>query len=220
MCPVCASEFRRFLPRHLPESVCPRCGSHERHRMLWLYLARERPDLLAGAHSLLHFAPEPGIRRRLAAVSGLDYVTTDLDDRSVAVRADITALPFPDARFDALLCSHVLEHVPDDRRAMRELARVLAPGGWAIVLVPLDKGRSETLEDDAIDSPAGRLAAYWQADHVRLYGRDLADRLRDAGFEVTVDCFVTRLDPEAVARYALFPDDDVYLCRRPRGAPG
>ena len=211
---MCASQFRRFLPRHLPESVCPRCGAHERHRMLWLYLARERPELLAGARSLLHFAPEPGIRRRLAAARGLEYVTTDLEDPSVTVRADITALPFPDARFYALLCSHVLEHIPDDRRAMSELARVLRPGGWAIVLVPLDAQRAETLEDDAIDSSERRRAAYWQADHVRLYGRDFADRLREAGFEVTVDPFVARLDPEAVARYGLFPGDDVFLCGR------
>jgi SAM-dependent methyltransferase len=183
--------------------------------MLWLYLARERPDLLGGARSLLHFAPEQGIRRRLASVGHLDYVTTDLDDPSVAVRADITALPFPEGRFDALLCSHVLEHVPDDSRAMRELVRVLRPGGWAIVLVPLDLERAATLEDPAIDSPEARLAAYWQADHVRLYGRDFPDRLSAAGFEVTVDPFVRRLEPEAVERYGLFPREDVYLCRRP-----
>ena len=184
--------------------------------MLWLYLARERPDLLGEAHSLLHFAPEPGIRRRLASVRHLHYVTTDLHDPGVSVRADITALPFPDGRFDAVLCSHVLEHVPDDVRAMGELVRVLRPGGWAIVLVPLDLDRAQTLEDPAIDSPEARRVAYWQHDHVRLYGRDFGDRLGAAGFHVEVDPFVRRLGPEAIERYGLFPREDVYLCRRPR----
>jgi SAM-dependent methyltransferase len=107
----------------------------------------------------------------------------------------------------------VLEHVEDDRKAMRELHRILAPGGFAIVLVPLDLERAETYEDPTITDPAERERAFWQSDHLRLYGRDFPDRLREAGFEVTVDRWVRGLDPEMIRRHGLFPLEDMYMCR-------
>jgi SAM-dependent methyltransferase len=129
-------------------------------------------------------------------------------------RVDILDLPYPDDSFDAILCSHVLEHVEDDSRAMRELHRVLRPGGWAIVLVPLDLERSETYEDPAITAPRARERAYWGRDHLRLYGRDFPDRLRETGFEVTVDPWVRTLPGETRERYGLFPQEDMYVCRK------
>lgn len=162
---------------------------------------------------LLHFAPENALARRLSALPRVEYVTADLDPGAAMVAADITALPFADSSFDAILCIHVLEHVDDDRAAMRELRRVLAPGGFAIVMVPLDLDRAETYEDASVVSPEDRRREFWQSDHVRLYGRDLAERLRAAGFEVDVDEWVRQLPADAPARYGLFPQEDMYVCR-------
>jgi SAM-dependent methyltransferase len=194
--------------------ICPRCGAQARHRALWLYL-HERTNLFSGEGlSVLHFAPEHALGRRLAATPGIRYVSADLDAPEAMEHFDITDIPHPDDSWDAILCIHVLEHVPDDRRAMRELHRVVKPDGWAIVLVPLDLDRSETYEDPSITDPAERERAFWQADHLRLYGRDLPDRLREAGFDVTVDQWVRGLDPATIKRYGLFPLEDMYVCRK------
>jgi SAM-dependent methyltransferase len=209
-CPVCGWSFDVFKPAaNRPDAVCWRCGSHERHRALWLYLHRERPELLAGARRLLHFAPEHCLEHRLPR-PGLEYVTADLDPSKGRLELDVTDLALPDDAFDAILCSHVLEHVPDDRRAMRELQRVLEPGGWCIVMVPIDLGRAVTYEDASITDPAERERHFWQDDHVRLYAPDVADRLRDAGFEV--DAWAPR--PEWIAPHRLLPADLVLCCRK------
>jgi SAM-dependent methyltransferase len=139
LCPICGRGFDRFKDAwNRPDALCWRCGSHERHRAQWLVLTGAG-GLLRGAHSLLHFAPEWTLRHRLQRVRGLQYVTADLVQDDVDLRLDITALDLADASFDAVLCSHVLEHVQDDGSAMRELARVTAPGGWCLVMVPLDR---------------------------------------------------------------------------------
>lgn len=211
-CPCCESSFARFMDNgDAPDTLCPRCGSQERHRLAWLYL-RDRTALGREPLSLLHFAPEFPLRRRLARLPGLRYVTADLRPEGVDVACDITRLPFEDASFDAILCSHVLEHVPDDRRAMRELRRVLRPGGWALVMVPFSHELAQTLEDPAIVTPAQRRAAYWREDHLRLYGRDLPRRLQEAGFDVTVEPYAQRLGDAAVARHRLFVADEIYRC--------
>jgi SAM-dependent methyltransferase len=194
--------------------ICPRCGAQARHRALWLYL-HERTNLFSGEGlSVLHFAPEHALGRRLASTPGIRYVSADLDAPEAMEHFDITDIPHPDDSWDAILCIHVLEHVPDDRRAMRELHRILKPEGWAIVLVPLDLDRAETYEDPSITDPAERERAFWQADHLRLYGRDLPDRLREAGFEVTVDRWVRDLEPGVIERHGLFPLEDMYVCRK------
>ncbi len=123
---------------------------------------------------------EPLLRNRL----GECYITGDLEDPRADVRLDITDIKYPDATFDVIYCSHVLEHVPEDRVAMRELRRVLKPNGWAILLVPVSG--DHTYEDPSITDPAERLKAFGLEDHVRQYGRDFVDRLREAGFAVDV----------------------------------
>jgi SAM-dependent methyltransferase len=195
--------------------ICPRCGAQARHRALWLYL-HERTNLFSGKGlRVLHFAPERALGRALAAAPGIEYVSADLHDPGAMEHFDITDIPHPDGSFDAILCIHVLEHVEDDRQAMRELRRILAPGGFAIVLVPLDLDRPDTYEDPAITEPEERERAFWQSDHLRLYGRDFPDRLREAGFDVTVDQWVRGLDPGLTKRYGLFPLEDMYICRVP-----
>ncbi len=148
-CPVCDSTFRRFAafghpPR--PEAQCPRCGSLERHRLMWLFLIRNTP---VGTASLrvLHVAPEPAVSHRLRALPNLDYLTADLDPTKADVKMDIASIQFPDGHFDVILCSNVLEHVPDAGQAMRELRRVLAPSGFALLDVPIRSDLEDTYED-------------------------------------------------------------------------
>jgi Methyltransferase domain len=217
-CPICESGFDRFKDDwNRSNALCWRCGSHERHRALWLYLERH-PELLESASSLLHFAPEWCLEHRLRRLRGTRYATADLQAAAAELQLDITALDLPDESFDAILCSHVLEHVQDDRSAIRELHRVLSPDGWAIVMVPIDLSRSETYEDPLVSTPQAREREFWQSDHVRLYAPDIAERLRDAGFEVAAQSVARELGPELAARYRLLGADEVFLCRKRREA--
>ncbi|MHC4789395.1 MAG: class I SAM-dependent methyltransferase, partial [Planctomycetota bacterium] len=119
--------------------------------------------------------------------------------------------------FDVVLCIHVLEHVEDDRRAMREIFRVLKPGGWAILHSPVDKMRERTLEDRSVTSPERREQLYGQKDHLRIYGRDYVERLKEAGFRTRVDDYLRRLGPEAAERHRLGQELEIYVCSRPEG---
>jgi SAM-dependent methyltransferase len=213
LCPVCDHHFDRFRDAwNRPNAICWRCGSHERHRALWLLLSK-RGELLRSPASLLHFAPEWGISRRLRAVPGLRYVTADLDGDGVDLRLDITAIELPDASFDAVICSHVLEHVDDDRAAMRELHRITAPGGWCLVMVPLDLGRERTYEDPRIVTPAERERAFLQHDHLRLYAPDIGERLAAAGFSVERIQPRVEFGEEIVERCRINDSDEIWLCR-------
>lgn len=212
-CPVCGHSFDRFKDDfNRPNALCWRCGSHERHRAQWLVLMGPR-QLLRGARSLLHFAPEWTQRRHLEQLGGLRYVTADLFMEDVDLRLDVTALDLPDDSFDAVLCSHVLEHVDDDAAAMRELARVTTPAGWCLVMVPLDLSRAQTYEDPSITAPEERLRAFWQHDHVRLYGADVGDRLRDAGFDVERIQPDREFGAELMRRHRINESDEIWLCR-------
>jgi len=194
-----------------PEVVCWRCGSHEHHRALWLYLDRMRPELLSRSGALLHFAPEWGLAQRLRERVGR-YVSADLDPQVGELTLDITAIDLPDASFDYVICSHVLEHVPDDGVAMRELRRILVPGGRAIVMVPVDRNRDATLEDPEITSREARRDAYWQEDHVRLYALDIIDRLTAAGFHVDHARPSECLSPAEIERFALPGGNEIFVC--------
>jgi SAM-dependent methyltransferase len=144
-------------------------------------------------------------------------VSADLEGDEAMQHMDITDVPFKDDAFDLIICVHVLEHVADDRRAMREMARVLRPGGSAMILVPIVL-EQPTLEDPAINTPEERKRHYWQADHVRLYGGDFRDRLAEEGFDVTVDSWIRTLDRATLDRHGLFPLEDIYVCAKPSAA--
>lgn len=213
LCPVCRHRFTRFRDDwNRPDALCWRCGSHERHRAQWLILER-RSELLRNARSLLHFAPEWALRHQLERLTHLRYVTADLQQPDVDLRLDITALDLPDASFDAVLCSHVLEHIVDDQAAMHELRRVTARGGWCLVMVPLDLTRDQTYEDASIIAPADRGRAFWQHDHVRLYAPDIGDRLEAAGFVVERIRPSEEFGEETVRRCRILDADDIWLCR-------
>ena len=178
--------------------------------------SQQRPELLGGAAAVLHFAPEHCLRTRLDEIarrSGLRYDTGDLDSTGVDFELDITALALADDAYGGVICSHVLEHVPDDRAAIRELRRVTGTDGWCLVMVPIDVDRATTYEDPAIVTEEQRLQAFWQADHVRLYGRDVVDRLSEAGFTVEVIRPREGFGDATARRARLLDSDWMMLCR-------
>jgi SAM-dependent methyltransferase len=212
-CPVCGHSFDAF--KEAPDvalGLCWRCGSHGRHRAQWLFF-QSRPELLADVSSLLHLAPEWTLRRRLSALTHLRYVTADLEQPDVDLQIDLTAADLPDASFEGVICSHVLEHIPDDRAAMRELCRITAPGGWCLVMVPLDLSRAETYEDPSITTPEARHRAFWRPDHVRVYAPDIEQRLQAAGFAVERIQPYAALGEERCRRCAIGHFDELWLCR-------
>ena len=173
-CPVCGARRRRFLPYGYvaprADALCPSCLSLERHRLLWLYLTRET-DLLRRPQRILHIAPEVCLMKRLRHRAA-DYTTADLESPLAELHFDVLQIPLPDASYDVLICNHLLEHVADDRRALGEFYRILRPGGWGILLSPVDRSRAATFEDDSITDPAERTRIFGQYDHRRIYGRD------------------------------------------------
>lgn len=215
-CPVCGARRRKFLPYGYvvsrPDALCPSCLSLERHRLLWLYLTRET-DLLRRPQRILHIAPEvclmKGLRRQAA-----DYTTADLESPLAELHFDVQRIPLCDASCDVLICNHLLEHVDDDLRALGEFYRILRPGGWGILLSPVDRSRAETFEDDSISDPAERTRIFGQYDHRRIYGRDYGDRLRRAGFTVEEIDYAARFT-EAERRLYALPADWIYIVRKP-----
>ena len=154
------------------------------------------------------------MRERIVPIAldrGIRYLTADLDPTGVDLQLDLMDLALPDDAFDAVVCSHVLEHVPDDAAAMRELRRVTRPGGWCLVMVPLDVTRAETYEDPSVVTPEARRREFLQDDHVRLYAPDIVDRLATAGFAVET-VRPQDLGADAIRRAGLLPADWVFLC--------
>jgi SAM-dependent methyltransferase len=214
VCPVCGGSFRKFLgygtPRRLNAS-CPGCGSMERHRLLWLYLQRECGiEHMAGR--VLHFAPETGIAARMKRIEGLRYIRADLRGRGLDCRLDINCIPFINGSFDLIICSHVLEHIPDDFGAAAQMRRVLRERGKVLILAPVDPARAATFEDPAVDTPALRQQRYGDALHVRQYGADFQKRLLRIFQRVERIDYVVSLDNEDVRRYGLAEAEPVYVC--------
>lgn len=213
--PIDGKTFRKFLPYGYESTrenvLSPSTLSLERHRLLWLYLKNET-DFFDKRLKVLHFAPEQAFFKRFRKLENLDYTTTDLDSPLADITADICDLPFQDNTYDVILCNHVLEHIQDDTQAMKELYRILKPGGWGIFQIPQDLNRAETFEDNTIIDRKERAKIFGQYDHVRIYGRDYFDKLRSIGFKVTeVDYTNTKLSPEEVERYRLAPGEIIPL---------
>lgn len=218
-CPLCGRRYRKLLPYGYVTSrenaLCPHCLSLERHRLLWLYLERET-TLFESLPQLLHIAPEVCLMRHLKPhykSSPERYQTADLESPLADLHFDIQQIPLADESFDVVICNHLMEHVEDDLRAMRELHRILKRGGWGVLLSPVDLQRATTFEDDSITDPKERTRIFGQYDHRRLYGNDFSDRLRKAGFEVEDLDYAARLTPEERTRYAL-PEDHIYVIHK------
>lgn len=185
--------------------------------MLWLWM-RDQP-IVSGGLRVLHIAPELSLREALRGLPHVRYTGADIASPIADEHWDVTDIPHPDGSFDLILCNHVLEHVSDDIAAMRELRRILAPAGEAILMSPIARDRAETLHDPAAATPQQRQARFGQEDHVRLYGADYDDRLRSAGFDVEVVDVLAAHDDATIAHYGLkqahplFADDVIHIGR-------
>ena len=216
-CPIDGKTYRKFLPygrlHPRPNALCPSSLSLERHRLMWLYL-QDKTDFFSANLKVLHIAPELCFIKKFKALPNLDYTTADLDSPLADVKLDVHQIPYDADTFDVVFCNHVMEHVDDDIKAMSEIVRVLKPGGWAIVQSPVYPELPETLEDAKITDPAEREKVFGQNDHQRKYGSDYGDRLRRAGFVVTEDDYVRKLEGWKVQRYALPLDETIYFCEK------
>ncbi len=220
-CPICGKEAEEFLPfglRKRENAKCPNCGSLERHRALWLLMERE--GLFEPSKTVLHFAPEKTFLTRFREVWGENYWPVDLNPKMHGVRkaVDITEIPFEDGTFDLIVCNHVLEHIPDEKKAVAELSRVLKrDGGTALISVPVFR-TEKTLEKPEYNTPELREKYYGQHDHVRAYGRDFGQRLSAlSDFSVTEVQMDRQLPPEDAVRYCLYDNDHFYICTRGKG---
>lgn len=204
--PIDGESFRCFLPYGYSTQrnnvLSPSTLSLERHRLLWLYLKNET-DFFSAKQKVLHFAPEQCFLKRFRSLKNIDYTTTDLESPIADVKADICNLPFGDDSYDVILCNHVLEHIPDDTKAMQELYRVMKPGGYGVFQIPQDLSREKTFEDDSITDKDERAKIFGQYDHVRVYGRDYFDKLRSIGFQVEEVDYTAQLSEENVVKYCL-----------------
>ncbi|KAI9132388.1 methyltransferase domain-containing protein [Acaryochloris sp. CCMEE 5410] len=212
-CPVCNRHFRRFLSggtERRPHVRCPNCDSLERHRLLWLALQPMIVKSRSLNHKLLHVAPEPCIASALK--QQYDYLSVDMDPAKAMQQMDICQIPFPDATFDAIVCNHVLEHIPTDMKALQELYRVLKSSGWASIQVPMVG--EHTQEDLSITDPQLRTKLYGQPDHVRQYGRDFQQRLESTGFQVTIIAKSELTAPKTLHTLSLDCESEVWLCRK------
>ena len=215
--PIDGKSFRSFLPygygTQRNNVLSPSTLSLERHRLLWLYLKNET-DFFTARLKVLHFAPEQAFYKIFRNQKNLDYTTTDLFSPLADIKADICNLPFESNLYDVILCNHVLEHIPDDIKAMKELFRVMKPGGYGIFQIPQDYNREKTFEDDSITDKNQRAKIFGQYDHVRIYGRDYFDKLRHIGFVVEEHDYTKKLG-SVVEKYCLAPGEIIPVCRKP-----
>src|SRR5690606_1705661 len=204
--PIDGKSFKSFLPygygKQRINVLSPSTLSLERHRLLWLYL-RQETNFFTEYHKVLHFAPEQAFYKRFRKMKNLEYTTTDLNSPLADVKADICNLPFEDNSFDIVLCNHVLEHIPDDVKAMQELYRVMKVGGMCIFQIPQDVARDKTFEDNSITDKKERAKLFGQYDHVRVYGKDYCNKLRGIGFKVDEVDYTSQLSDADIKKYCL-----------------
>ena len=216
--PIDGNSYRKFLPygyEKVRENVlAPGTLSLERHRLFWLYLTEKTTFFTSEGLRVLHFAPEQAFLKRFKKLKNIQYTTTDLNSPIADVKADICQLPFEDNSYDFIICNHVLEHIPDHLQAMRELYRVLAPRGTAILQVPYEADRATTFEDNSITDPKERAQIFGQYDHVRVYGMDYFDTLRSVGFAVDALDYTQSLSEEEINNYRLAKGELLPVCMK------
>lgn len=222
VCPICNNVLRLYLPFGATylrrQAMCPVCHSVERHRELWLYI-QDNKDLFfkkPKENRLLHFAPELGLWNKFSTMECVDYYPVDINPKyyGICKAVDITDITYEDNYFDVIICNHVLEHITDDRKAIKELHRVLNSSGIAILNVPIKKSLSMTLEKAEYNTPELREKYYGQADHVRFYGNDYIQRLEESGFCVNVIHPNEDRNDKEIRKYGLTRNGEIYVCEK------
>tara|TARA_Y200000002_G_scaffold56682_1_gene42015 strand:+ start:349 stop:1113 length:765 start_codon:yes stop_codon:yes gene_type:complete len=215
--PIDGSTFRAFLPygynKIRNNVLSPSTYSLERHRLLWLYLKNETSFFKAKL-KVLHFAPESALMNQFKKLKNLSYDTIDLNSPIADIKGDICDLPFLDNSYDFILCNHVLEHIIDDNKAMKELYRVLKKNGIGIFQVPMDYNRDTTFEDFSVTNKKERNKLFGQYDHVRIYGLDFFDRLQKVGFTVERCEYTSKLSKEDIIKFCLPTKEIIPICRK------
>jgi len=218
--PIDGKTYRKFLPYGYSEKskrknvLSPGTLSLERHRLLWLFL-KNKTNFFNDHLKVLHIAPEQCFLPIFKKMPNLEYVTADIESPIADLHFDLHHSPLPDNSFDVILANHVLEHVEDDIQCMRELYRMMKPGGWGIFQVPQDTTRLTTYEDKNIKTPEEREKHFWQKDHVRLYGLDYPERLKSVGFIVEEYDYTKEFSDQEIDYYRLPKGEKIYLCKKP-----
>jgi SAM-dependent methyltransferase len=218
-CPVCNRSYSKFLSygssiAHRENVLCPGDLTLERHRLMWLYLKDHSNFFSNDKLNVLHIAPEQCFHQRFKQQENLNYLTGDLVSPIADLHFDLHQIPLEENRFDVIFCNHVLEHVDDANQCMRELFRVMKPGGWGIMQVPQDFDRDITFEDPSIKSEEDRERYYWQKDHVRLFGKDYPNWLEKAGFKVEVFEKEKHYSTDQIQRFRLQEKEILYIVRK------
>jgi SAM-dependent methyltransferase len=211
--------FERAETLNLTQYACPWCRANDRSRLYALFLLDEAKRIGSGGKPrMLDIGPAEKLRIFVRGLECFDYRSADLLRSDVDDRIDLTDMRvYADNSFDCFICSHVLEHVPDDRKGMRELFRILKPGGWGIAMAPIILGLKATSEDANLPDPAERVRRFGQDDHLRLYARqDFIDRLSDAGFQIS-QLGMTHFGRDKFTKYGITETSVLYICRKKSG---
>lgn len=237
-CPYCGYSFSKMLedgfdiPVLIEKEIigsgrrenctCPRCFSKDRDRLIYLYL-ENKTDVFFEPKKILHIAPEAWLKEMFKKLPNIDYTSGVKEAEGMGYyydrmtrELDITNLEMKDNLYDIVICNHVLEHIQDDKLAMSEIFRVLKPGGWAILQVPISPILEESIEDQDVISKKGRERHFGQFDHVRIYGQDYFKRLEEVGFETQ------KLHPVKgswnianLKKYALNDKEELFIATKP-----
>ena len=215
--PIDGKSFRKFLSygynKLRKNALSPSTLSLERHRLLWLYLINETV-LFERKVKLLHFAPEQAFYTRFKKLNNIQYDSIDINSPLAKIKADICDLPIKDNTYDFILCNHVLEHVLDDNKAMSELYRVLKKGGTGIFQVPIDMNKKKTFQDDSITDKLERNKIFGQYDHVRVYGKDYFNKLKNTGFKVKQIDYSKEFSDEEILKYSIIKGEIIPVCTK------
>lgn len=237
-CPYCKHSFRKMLSDgealevnskyqiigsgYRDNCTCPRCFAKDRDRLIHLYLEK-KTDVFISPHHILHIAPEEWLKKLFLSLPNIEYVSGVKGVKNMGfyydpktLELDLTDIKMSDESFDTIICSHVLEHIPDDKKAMSEIYRVLKPGGWAILQVPHSPILEDTFEDANIIFPKERVKSFGQFDHVRIYGKDYKNRLEKAGFHVEIfNPNNEEWGKSYVEKYALNQKENLFIAHKP-----